>query len=314
MSTPEKSEVERSRVGWRIGVFLVLVVLAVMWPAPVIWLNEAGPGVALSIGEESFLGREAPEWDVVFWWIAGLFAIVLGRSDPATYRRGLGRLRQTVVELPGNVSAFVESTGPVRLTLAVAGLFMIPVLVAVSADPLVLRGLIAVDQSSILDLTSSINRFGGGVVPALTAVFILLVGIATNRESWIRLFVVLAAASIVSSALLQMVKLVGRARPEIFVGPLWFRPGIGESFPSGHTLAVFIVACGVAFFSRSRTASVLVLAAAAAVAATRVLTFRHWPSDVIFSALLGLGSVHVFFRALFHRDETLSGSERNQVR
>ena len=60
------------------------------------------------------------------------------------------------------------------------------------------------------------------------------------------------------------------------------------SFPSGHTIAAFSIGGVLVIGSRSGAMRVIALVVACGVAAARVLAFRHWPSDVLASALIGL--------------------------
>src|SRR6266498_1195810 len=64
--------------------FVVLLLLSVFWPAPVVSVNHLWLHRDLGIDELSFLGREAPSWDAVFWCIAGLFAIGVVQSGDGT--------------------------------------------------------------------------------------------------------------------------------------------------------------------------------------------------------------------------------------
>src|SRR4051794_16085343 len=57
--------------------FIALLLLSVFWPEPVIDVNRLCCHAALAVDDLSFLGREAPRWDVVFWCLAGLFALAL---------------------------------------------------------------------------------------------------------------------------------------------------------------------------------------------------------------------------------------------
>ncbi len=61
-------------------------------------------------------------------------------------------------------------------------------------------------------------------------------------------------------------------------------PKPGKSFPSGHTANMFCFATVLTAFYRWRSA--WFFAIAALVALSRVMTGSHWPSDVIFTALL----------------------------
>ena len=57
--------------------FVALLILSVFWPSPVVSVNRLCCNAPLAIDELSFLGREAPAWDIVFWCISGLFALAL---------------------------------------------------------------------------------------------------------------------------------------------------------------------------------------------------------------------------------------------
>src|SRR5438105_10632403 len=57
--------------------FATLLILSVFWPSPVVGVNQLCCNAHLSIDELSFLGREAPSWDVIFWCIVGVLALAL---------------------------------------------------------------------------------------------------------------------------------------------------------------------------------------------------------------------------------------------
>src|SRR5437764_14194911 len=73
--------------GWRLAgerkrryataAFIALLALALFWPAPVVTINALCCDAHLPIDDLSFLGREAPSWDVAFWCLAGIFLIAL---------------------------------------------------------------------------------------------------------------------------------------------------------------------------------------------------------------------------------------------
>src|SRR5215208_1303292 len=60
--------------------FVALLAASVWWPSPVVSVNRLCCNAGLSVDELSFLGREAPSWDVVFWCLAGLLLIALFHS------------------------------------------------------------------------------------------------------------------------------------------------------------------------------------------------------------------------------------------
>lgn len=63
-------------------------------------------------------------------------------------------------------------------------------------------------------------------------------------------------------------------------------PEAGRSFPSGHTWNMFCFATVLAAFYRWRGA--VFFAVAALVGLSRVGTGAHWPSDIVFTALLAI--------------------------
>ena len=46
--------------------FIALLLLSLFWPAPVVSMNQLWFQRHIDIDELSFLGREAPSWDVLF--------------------------------------------------------------------------------------------------------------------------------------------------------------------------------------------------------------------------------------------------------
>src|ERR1700730_12621241 len=57
--------------------FILLLTLSVFWPEPVVDANRICCNASLAVDDLSFLGREAPSWDVVYWFVAGLFLLAL---------------------------------------------------------------------------------------------------------------------------------------------------------------------------------------------------------------------------------------------
>src|SRR5687768_12377010 len=60
--------------------FITLLILSVFWPSPVVSINRLWLGETIAVDELSFLGRQAPSWDVVFWCIAGLLLLAIVHS------------------------------------------------------------------------------------------------------------------------------------------------------------------------------------------------------------------------------------------
>ena len=76
-----------------------------------------------------------------------------------------------------------------------------------------------------------------------------------------------------------------RLNPENYraIGPLIASP----SFPSGHTLTIFTMMALISCYFQKRSISVVVFSLAAIISFSRIGVGAHWPSDVLFGALLG---------------------------
>src|SRR5512142_727249 len=83
--------------------FAALLLLSVFWPSPVVSANQLIFHRDLGVDDLSFLGREAPSWDVVYWCLAGLFAIAIAQTADATMddvRSAAREIRAFRVTLP----------------------------------------------------------------------------------------------------------------------------------------------------------------------------------------------------------------------
>ena len=89
--------------------FVALLLLSVFWPEPVVDVNRLCCHALLGVDDLSFLGREAPSWDVAFWCLAGLFALAL--MHPTGERRDYSvvSLRLSLSPLPVVVSVIAMS-------------------------------------------------------------------------------------------------------------------------------------------------------------------------------------------------------------
>ncbi len=106
-------------------------------------------------------------------------------------------------------------------------------------------------------------------------------------------------------AVLLLKFLVGRERPEHIHGAfeLWDYYLLStdhqyQSFPSGHTQTIFVVA--TFFFILAPRANILFFVMAFFVALTRVFVLKHFPSDLVVGAFIGvegsLLSIHLWSR------------------
>ena len=256
--------------------FVTLLALSVVWPSPVVSVNRLCCNAALGVDELSFLGREAASWDVAFWCLAGLFALAL--IDWSGDYREPWRLLHS---LRLRVRAFDA--------LALIAAAALVALVWFTVDAPAVAWAERVQSDSVEDAIRIANRFGGGMNPAMVVGFFLLAGVAFRLRRWIEYAVAMAVAGLGAGILGQLVKLVvGRTRPEVWLGPFHHAGVAASSFPSGHTVGAFALAGVLALLSPSITLRVLAILLAAGIGLSRVLAFRHWPSDVIASAAAGL--------------------------
>jgi len=291
--------------------FIALLVLSVFWPSPIVTINRLWIGEELDIDELSFLGREAPSWDVVFWCLAGiLLLVILHTADPAANpREPLEQLRTLRVDRSLWRRAAIGLAAGAAITTLTWLLFDQPVL-AWAED---------IQSPATQNVIRIVNRFGGGMNPAMIVVFFLVAGIAYVERRWVSYAIAMGMAGLGAGILAQIVKhLIGRARPELWLGPAHYAPGSSTSFPSGHTVGAFALAGVLVFASRSLTLRIVAFALAAVVGLARVLAFRHWMSDVVASAAIGLVVAWVVveavsFRVPSRREEGMAPAESREA-
>lgn len=260
--------------------FITLLILSVFWPSPVVSMNRLWMQEQIDVDELSFLGREAPSWDVVFWFFAGLLLLmVLESAESHDYRQPLAQIRALRFDRSIALRAGVRLLAGVVLTLVVWLL----------ADQRILQWAERVQSDFTEDVIRIVNRFGGGMNPVLVVAFFLIAGVAYRERRWVSYAIAMALSGLAAGILVQIIKhLVGRARPELWLGPAHWAPGSSTSFPSGHTVGAFALAGVLVFASRSVTLRIVAFVLALAVGMARVLAFRHWMSDVTASMVLGL--------------------------
>lgn len=273
--------------------FVTLLILSVFWPSPVVSTNRLWMNEPLAVDELSFLGREAPSWDVVFWFFAGLLLLmILQSAESHDYREVLTQIRALRFErawLPGALIRFViGAIGTVVVWLIV--------------DGRMLAWAEGVQSDLTRDAIRVVNRFGGGMNPVLIVAFFLVAGVAYRERRWVSYAIAMGISGLMAGILAQIVKhLVGRARPELWLGPAHYAPGSSTSFPSGHTVGAFALAGVLVFASRSWPLRVIAFLLALAVGLSRIFAFRHWSSDVFASMTLGLVTAWVVTRvSLLH--------------
>ena len=256
--------------------FIALLVLSVWWPSPIVSVNRLCCNAPLGIDELSFLGRESPAWDLAFWCVAGLFALLL-LQDARDFSGVREELRGTRVKVT------------MAVAVAVAGAAAIVAIIWLSADAPITAWAERINSNELEDWIRLANRFGGGMNPVMIIAFFLIAGVAYSRRRWIGYAIRMALAGAAAGIHVQLVKLlVGRTRPELWLGPFHHARASASSFPSGHTVGAFALAGVLIFNAESKSLRVIAVILAFAVALSRVLAFRHWTSDVAASAAIGL--------------------------
>jgi undecaprenyl-diphosphatase len=271
----------RAKRRYASAAFIALLLLSVFWPSPIVSSNQLWFNEPIAVDDLSFLGREAPSWDVVFWFFAGLLLLVMLQSAESYDFRVVRVARPRF--------------GPALVFLAVGA--VLTALVWRLLD----RPLIAWAEGVQSEWTEwairMINRFGGGANPGLIVLFFLFAGVCYVERRWVAYAVAMAISGLAAGLLAQIVKhLVGRARPELWLGISHYAPGSSTSFPSGHTVGAFALAGVLLFASRSWPLRITAFVLALAIGMSRVLAFRHWPSDVCASMILGVTTAWIASR------------------
>jgi membrane-associated phospholipid phosphatase len=281
--------------------FVLLLAAAVIWPRPVLWINEATFGADLPISIVSFLGREAPSWDVVYWALVGFATLALfhGRLESASST--WVDARRELSGLTRRMSAEIAGLRPRSMLVIGAFLASLCAAIWILADAPVMAEVSRIGSTRVHDFVRLSNRLGGGGNPPMIVGFFVLAGLALRRVRWTLLGFAMLTSAAVAGILASMLKpLVARSRPDLWLGPFSRVWGGESSFPSGHSISAFAMVGAVFAGSRSPWLRATALAMAVSIAATRVIALRHWPSDVAVSAviggLLGLFAGRVFVR------------------
>lgn len=279
--------------------FLVLLLLAVLWPAPAILLNDLTFQAPIAVDEHSFLGREAPSWDVVFWCIAGLYLLAMLHGRAATLTGSWAKLRRDLRRVAREIHDHWREYHWLRFAGASLAAVALVLVVWIFFD----AALVGVVEGLQSDVTRTfarlLNRLGGGMNPVMIVVWYLLAGIAYARPRWVELGICMIVAAAAGGILVQVLKYaIGRSRPELWLGPFHHAWPDATSFPSGHTVGAFAIGSVIGFGSKSPWLRVIAFVVAAGVGASRILSFRHWPSDVLASAILGTALGWVCLRPL----------------
>jgi membrane-associated phospholipid phosphatase len=266
--------------------FLALLALSVFWPSPVVSVNRLCCQANLGIDELSFLGREQPRWDVAFWCVAGLFALALFHSADFAWSDF-----RTPWRLP---------RPRLRPAIAAAVLALSTALVALVwrfIDAPVTAWAERIQSDNVEDVIRITNRLGGGANPGLLVLFFLIAGVVYQHRRWAAYAVAMTFSGVSAGLAVQAVKyLAGRTRPELWLGPFHHTRVSATSFPSGHTVGAFALLGVLIWTSPSRATRTTAFVIAAIVGLSRIVAFRHWASDVLASAIIGLAVAYVVTR------------------
>lgn len=314
MSTAAGEMAKEGRaIRWSSAGFVLLMTLSVLWPSPVLWINDALFQAPLSIHEDSFLGREAPSWDLVFWGIAALLALAMLHARVSvlpecarTFTADLRRLSRGLRGVPRRVH-------PWRTILLLLIGSAVVALVWLQFDARVIGVTESVQSELSRLIVRLLNRLGGGMNPLLIAVFFAFAGFLYRETRWTELAVCMLLAGGLAGLLVQILKYsFGRSRPELWLGPFHHTWPSATSFPSGHTVGAFAIAGVIFFGARNRLFRYSAMVIAFGIAVSRVLAFRHWPSDVLASAILGTWVSWLFTAALLGADEAAESRKMSE--
>src|SRR5262245_46787936 len=194
--------------------------------------------------------------------------------------------------------------GSILLTNRASALAAVLVVIATAflIDPRVSEWVARVKNPALDALVSAINPIGSGLTPLAMCAVLALVCRALGharacRAGWTGA-VAFAAAGLIEFGVKYM---VGRPRPAAAAAlfPLEL-----DSFPSGHATSVFAVATVLGSFYPALRWPLYGLAGA--IALGRVYLARHYPSDVVAGALIGLVIASVILR---HRGDAVVSTE-----
>ena len=126
------------------------------------------------------------------------------------------------------------------------------------------------------------GQYFGYILIGLLLLFLL-------KKRYIRLVLQMAAAAILSRGIITEVIrfLWHRSRPFVEQNFVPLIPHADSaSFPSGH--AAFFFAVGTVLYIYNKKAGTVFLLGSALIGVARVLAGVHWPSDIVWGALIGV--------------------------
>lgn len=202
---------------------------------------------------------------------------------------------------------------------AFLGVAVVDLAVMMSADREIQARVSRNRTPALTDFVEPLQYYGDGTVDASLSASLYLLGLLTRserlREAGRDALLSLALSAMVSWGLKIA---VGRSRPYTGDGSLEFSPyatqTAHQSFPSGHSTAAFALSTSLACTIHRPWAGVLLYAAATMVAVQRVYGDKHWASDVIAGAALGIASGVSVYRSGRRADEQTAFRPRIEPR
>jgi membrane-associated phospholipid phosphatase len=142
------------------------------------------------------------------------------------------------------------------------------------------------------DVAGVVRHFGQPEVYGTVTLGLVGVGLAAHKPEIARMGGRLGASLLLAGATVQVGKvLMGRPRPEQSLDADGYLPFSGQAaMPSGHTAAAFALATSLADDIHRPWASVGLYGMATAVGWSRINDNRHWLTDVMAGALVGITS------------------------
>lgn len=145
------------------------------------------------------------------------------------------------------------------------------------------------------DLARVLKHFGEPVVYAPVAVGVVAVGLVSGRPAITRAGGRIAGSLLLAGLGTSLLKpLVGRRRPNRAADAFEFKPFSGaDGWPSGHTTMAFALATSVSDEVGALPLTLGLYGAATLTAWSRINDDRHWLSDVVTGAAIGVVSARV---------------------
>ncbi|MEO8140530.1 MAG: phosphatase PAP2 family protein [Gemmatimonadota bacterium] len=142
------------------------------------------------------------------------------------------------------------------------------------------------------DVAKIVRHFGQPEVYATVALGTLAAGLISGNDGLRRAGERITASLLLAGTVVVVTKeIVGRHRPDLNGGAYRFKPfSKQDSWPSGHTTTAFALAASVSDEIHSTPVTIGLYSAATLTGWSRMNDNRHWLSDVLAGAALGITS------------------------